>query len=134
MAMAVAASIEAPGCRRTTVVSLYLQVGVELGIGNRATLAAVAARLEACTAPGEGGKHIGAQGNPFIIRGDFNVDARDMIGVGFTQEVGATMFYPRTKRGASNSGGAGRTIDYFMVSKGLDQGVESIGADREDVA
>ncbi len=127
-ARAVAATMEAPGCRPTVLVSAYLIDGVGPGAANRKILADIGRRLHSLGhAAGEDhGKHLGPM--PCIVAGDFNMVPEQLAETGFADSVNATIVAPRTARGTCRAANSGRVLDYFLVTNGLDQGIAKVTA------
>ena len=57
---------------------------------------------------------------PFILGGDFQMTADDLASMGWVQDIGGVIVCPMSKYPTSCKCGKGRTIDFFVVSKGLE--------------
>ena len=90
-------------------VSVYLEDGVGLSDSNWEVLLKV-------------GELLARYGLPFVIGGDFNLDAQLLADSGWLRRLKAKVQRPRegTCRGSK---GSYSHIDYFLVSEGLDQAV-----------
>ncbi len=127
-ARAVAATLEAPACRPTVLVSAYLIDGIGPGAANRKILADVGRKLQSLghAADGDNGRHLGPM--PCLIAGDFNMVPEQLAETGFADNINATIIAPRTARGTCRAANSGRTLDYFLATSGLDQGVDKVTA------
>ncbi len=112
---AVAACVEPPGHRLTTLVSLYLEDGKGVGRANLEHLAAVGNFLEAQ-----------GEGIPFIAGGDFQSEPGDLAAVGFASRTAGEIVAAGSPRGTCRSGRHASEIDYFIVQKRMAVGVESV--------
>ncbi len=110
-----AAMIEAPGCRPTVCYCGYLKDGVGANAENLSYLANV-------------GAHWGLQpeGVQKILGADFNFSPQLLAETGFPEDTDSVIVNPgggattcRTARSAS-------LIDFFVVSKGMAEGVQSV--------
>ncbi len=127
-AHAVAATVEAPGCRPTVATSVYLHDGVGPAAANRGILAAIGGRMQSL---GHGpdaacAKHMGPA--PFIVGGDFNMTPEEVDAMGLVQRINASVVAPSVARGTCRTARSGRVIDFFLVSAGLDQGIRDVVA------
>ena len=84
--------------------SVYLQVGTNFGAINSEVLQSLADALQAV----EG---------PWIIGGDWNIDAREMRASMWLECVGGVVVAPTTP--TCTAGNGGRVIDYFVVDRRL---------------
>ncbi len=127
-ARAVAATLEAPSMRPTVLVSAYLFDGVGPSAANRGILAAIGGKLQSLGhgSDSDQARHEGPM--PYVIGADFNFTPTEMADTGFVDNVNGTVVAPKTAGGTCRTATAGRTLDYFIVSSGLDQGIERIEA------
>ncbi len=114
---AVAARIEAPGCRPFVAMSIYLHDGKGLARCNLDLL-------------GKAGTFLAAQGEhcPFIVGGDFQVPPEDIATVGLANELKAALVASRHARGTCRTARSAREIDYFYVSTGMTDGIDTVTA------
>jgi hypothetical protein len=112
---AVAARVEAPGCRPFVAVSAYLQDGEGLGKTNMAMLQ----RIGLCiTAQGED--------TAFVIGGDFQATPQQLAATGYAGQMGATIAASADPRGTCSTPTSAREIDFYLISTGLSAGIASI--------
>ncbi len=114
-ARAVAARIEAPGCRPIVVLSMYLHDGKGMSRCNVELL-------------GKIGNFLAAQGegHPFVAGGDLQAPPEEVAQVGLAAELGAVLVASRDPRGTCRTARTARELDYFFVSAGLADGIESV--------
>ncbi len=112
---AVAACIEPQGYRPTTVVSLYLEDGKGVGRENLDHL-------------GEVGKFVASQGDkvPFVVGGDFQCAPDQLAATGVASNMEGEIVASGSKRGTCRSARAVSEIDYFLISKLLAAGVDTV--------
>jgi hypothetical protein len=112
----IAARIEAPGSRPFTAIAAYFHDGQGLAFCNLEMLRVA-------------GLFIKSQGDeaPFVMGADFQVEPHEIAAAAFGQEVGATLMATGDAAGTCRTGRTARELDYFYVSSGLADGVESIG-------
>ncbi len=129
-ARAVAATVEAPGYRPTVIVSAYLHDGAGLTVANRAILARIGNKLQALGHQADQGtdRHCGPM--PFLLAADFNLTPSTLAAADFAQRLGATVVAPRAARGTCRTARAHRTIDYFVMSGGMEQGIARVDTDE----
>ncbi len=114
-AHAVAARIEAPGCRPFMAVSVYPQDGDGLGKTNMGMLQRI-------------GLRIAAQGedSPFIIGGDLQATPQQLAATGYAGQLGAVIAASADPMGTCRTPTTSREIDYFVVSTGLSAGIAAV--------
>ncbi len=130
-ARAVGATVEAPGCRPTVVVSAYLVDGIGLAARNRSILARIGEHLQALGHGPDECQDRQTGPLPFIVAGDFNISPEILATSGFADGLQAAVVAPKNARGTCRTGKRHSTYDYFVLSKGLEQGLERV-ATRED--
>ncbi len=130
---AVAATLEAPTCRPKVLTSVYLLDGVGLAAANRSILAAIGSKLQTLGhgAEGDSSKHCGPM--PYIVGGGCSLTPQDIAETDFAANIGATVVAPRNARGTCRTATSCRTLDFFLVSRGLDQGISSVAVDDKAV-
>ncbi len=112
---AVAACVEPPGHRLTTLVSLYLEDGKGIGKENLEHIAAV-------------GNFIGYQGAdvPYIIGGDWQCKPEDLATTGFACQTGGEIISSACPRGTCRSSRKASEIDYFVVHRMMAVGIQQV--------
>ncbi len=112
---AVAACVQPPGYRLTTLVSLYLEDGKGVGGDNLAHL-------------GEVGKFLNCQDDqvPFVLAGDFQCTPDEVAATGFAASVGGELVACGTPRGTCRTSRTASEIDFFLVSKMLAVGIKEV--------
>ncbi len=116
-ARVVAALAEAPGCRPTTVYSVYLKDGEGLSRRNLNVLA-------------ELGQHVRLQGegSPFVIGGDMQMAPQAISAAGMANKLHATIVASGCKRGTCRTSTSRSEIDYYFVEQGLARGIQAVEA------
>ncbi len=111
-----AARLEAPGCRPFIAIAAYFHDGQGLAHCNMEMLRVAGVFLK-------------AQGEevPFVMGADFQMEPHEIAAAGFAQEVGATIVATGDASGTCRTGRTARELDYFYVSSGLTDGIESVG-------
>ncbi len=112
---AVAGMIEAPGCRPTVVYSAYLRDGVGANEENLGYLARI-------------GAHSGLQpeGVQKLVGADFNLSPQALDETDFPARVDGTIVSPGNGATTCRTSKSASLIDYFVMSKGMAKGVESV--------
>ncbi len=112
---AVAACVEPPGYRPTTLVALYLEDGKGVGRENLDHL-------------GEVGKFVASQGDkvPYVIGGDFQCSPEQLAATGVASHMEGEIVASGCRRGTCRSTKAISEIDYFLISKLLAVGVDTV--------
>ncbi len=112
----IAARIEAPGCRPLVAIAAYFHDGQGLAFCNLEML-----RIA--------GLFLKSQGEevPFVMGADFQMEPHEIATAAFAQEVGATIVATGDAAGTCRTGRTARELDYFYVSSGLADGIESVG-------
>ena len=110
---AVTAVIDLKGWRPTAVVSAYLHDGGGLNQDNKGIMAKIAIAMDRWGPEGQ-----------YIIGGDFNVPPSAIEYAGILEKMKAVIVQPETKRGTCRTKTSARTLDYFIVSTRLSNGVE----------
>ncbi len=112
---AVAASIQPPGHRRMTVLSLYLEDGKGTGTENLAHLAQV-------------GNFIKSQGDdvPYIVGGDFQCSPADIAATGLATQMGGDIVASGCPRGTCRSSRHASEIDFYIIHRLLTVGVDTV--------
>ncbi len=111
----VAGMIEPPACRPTVVYAGYLKDGVGANEENLRYLANI-------------GAHCGIQprGMQVVVGCDFNFTPQTLVETGFPDEVGGVVVSPGGDQTTCRTGKTARVIDFFVVSKSLAKGAESV--------
>ncbi len=125
-ARAIAAKLEAPGCRPTVVMSTYLIDGIGPAAANRHILARIGDRLQSLGHDGGDANCRHAGPMPYLVGGDFNMTPAVLAGTGITQRINASLVAPRAARGTCRTAKSARTLDYFLVSGGMEQGIRAV--------
>ncbi len=68
---------------------------------------------------------------PFIVGGDFNLVPQMLASSGFAESLQAAIVAPRVARGTCRTGKSHKMFDYFVLSRGLEQGLARVTT-RED--
>ena len=66
------------------------------------------------------GSKLCALNRPFVVGGDFNMSAEELDDMGWVQRIGGVVVAPSARFPTSCTSGKGRTVDFFVVSKGLE--------------
>ncbi len=114
---AVAARLEAPGCRPFTAVSTYLHDGCGLGKRNLEVMKQIG---EFMTAQGEGAL--------FVVGGDFQVTPQQIATLSFARETGTALVASGNPSGTCRTSTSAREIDFFFVSDAMATGIEEVRA------
>jgi exonuclease III len=114
-ARVVSAVAEAPGYGQIAVYSVYLRDGEGLSRANLGTLAAL----------GNHAERLGPNA-PFIIGGDFQMPPSRIAAAGLAEKVHAVIAASGNPKGTCRTARSRTNIDYFYVSNGLANGVQSI--------
>ncbi len=112
---AVAACVQPPGHRTTTVVSLYLHDGKGVSADNLDIVAQV-------------GTFLDMQGDqvPYIVGGDFQSRPQDIAATGMAAKMGGEIVASGSKRGTCRMPRTASEIDYFIIQKMLAVAVQSV--------
>ena len=101
-------------------VSVYLQDTVEINDENRRTLNAL-------------GEFLAPKGMPFVVGGDFNMQAQTFQETGWTDRIRAVPAQPRTGT-CRGSSGEFSTIDYYVVDRALARALVDVEVDPDEPA
>ncbi len=111
---AVAAVVEAPACRPTLMISVYLRTGTGLGDDNLRTLEKVRSCLQ---------RHEDMQ---CLIGGDMNTTPEAMCSAGCAAAMGTRIIAPMTRRGTCRTIFGARVYDYFMTTSALANCIDNV--------
>ncbi len=94
--------VDAPGYRPFIAASVYGHTGKGPCAANSDLLRAIGVRVQC---QGEGWQH--------VIGGDFNLTPEQVVGIGFTDQLNATVVKADCRRGTCRTPAGARTIDFF---------------------
>ena len=75
------------------------------------------------------GEHVAAHGRPFICGADFNFDPKVLTSIDFAQKLSAQVVHSDTTLGTCTQGAMPTTLDYFVVSNDMAQGIAAVDVD-----